>query len=133
MWYYQTLMSLLRIFSSKLLSKGWLIKLTRKPGIMSMNLKIESYTSSDKTQYKISTPFHFFKFSLLLIILIVHCTMCFRQWRIGIRVFGAFALILWVLRPFQAKMLLSLSNSLSFALISLIKLGKNSKNSYFSD
>ena len=30
-------------------------------------------------------------------------------------------------------MLLSLSNSLRFAWISLVKLGKNSKNSYFSD
>ena len=30
-------------------------------------------------------------------------------------------------------MLLSLSNSLPFAWISLVKLGKNSKNSYFSD
>ena len=28
------------------------------------------------------------------------CTMRFRQWRIGIRVFGTFALILWVLRSF---------------------------------
>ena len=62
-----------------------------------------------------------------------HCTMRFRQWRIGIRVFGTFALILWVLRSFQVKMLLSLSNSLPFAWISLVKLGKNSKNSYFSD
>ena len=59
--------------------------------------------------------------------------MRFRQWRIGIRVFGTFALILWVLRSFYVKMLLSLSNSLPFAWISLVKLGKNSKNSYFSD
>ena len=64
---------------------------------------------------------------------IPQCTMRFRQWRIGIRVFGTFALILWVLRSFQVKMLLSLSNSLPFAWISLVKLGKNSKNSYFSD
>ena len=63
----------------------------------------------------------------------LQCTMRFRQWRFGIRVFGTLALILWVLRPFQAKMSLSLSNSLCFAWISLVKLGKNCKNSYFSD
>ncbi len=30
-----------------------------------------------------------------------HCTMCFRQWRIVIRVFGTFALILWPSKYFR--------------------------------
>ena len=30
-----------------------------------------------------------------------HCTMRFRQWRIGIRVFGTFALILWPFKYFR--------------------------------
>ena len=30
-----------------------------------------------------------------------HCTMRFRQWRIGIRVFGTFALILWPSKYFR--------------------------------
>ena len=36
-------------------------------------------------------------------------------------------------RLFKGKMSLSLSNSLSFVKSSLVKLGKNSKNTYFSD
>ena len=31
----------------------------------------------------------------------LHCTMRFRQWRIGIRVFGTFALILWPSKYFR--------------------------------
>ena len=43
----------------------------------------------------------FYPFPLLTNSALSHCTMRFRQWRIGIRVFGTFALILWPSKYFR--------------------------------